>query len=157
MEKIKILFVCLGNICRSPLANEVMQDLVNKAYLSDKFEIESCGTGGWHIGQLPDSRMRKEALKHGIKMTHRGRQIGKEDFVYFDLILPMDNSNKKHLLALCPAQYQSKIKLFRSFDPLAESASAEVPDPYYGGDEGFSLVYQMVERTCVELVKVLMQ
>ncbi len=157
MKKNKILFVCLGNICRSPLANEVMQDLVNKAHLSDRFEIESCGTGGWHIGQLPDSRMRKEALKHGIKMTHRGRQIGREDFAYFDLILPMDNSNKKHLLALCPPQYQSKIKLFRSFDPLAESENAEVPDPYYGGDEGFSLVYQMVERTCVELVKVLMQ
>ncbi len=152
MNKTKILFVCLGNICRSPLANEVLQDLVNRANLQDAFEIDSCGIGAWHIGHLPDIRMRKEAKKHGLNLTHRARQIAKEDFAHYDLILAMDKANLSDLMRLCPAQYRAKIKLFRTFD-LAADDNAEVPDPYYGGDEGFSNVYQMVERSCIELLR----
>ncbi len=155
MKKTKILFVCLGNICRSPLANEVLQDLVNKANLADKFEIDSCGTGAWHAGQLADQRMRSEARKHGITMTHRARQVTQDDFAYYDLILAMDKSNLKRLMALCPPQFATKIKLFRTFDPLANDDDKEVPDPYYGGPTGFSNVYQMVARTCLELIKIL--
>ncbi len=152
MNKTKILFVCLGNICRSPLAHEVFQHLVNEHGLNDRFEIESCGTGAWHVGELPDKRMRVEAQKHGIKMTHRGRTLQPQDFEYFDLILPMDKSNMKNLLAQASPQFKDKIKLFRTFDPQAHDM-AEVPDPYYGGSEGFENVYNIVARTCKALLE----
>ncbi len=153
MEKTKILFVCLGNICRSPLANEILQDLIDKENLQDQFEIDSCGTGAWHVGHLPDERMRLEASKHGITMTHRARQVSKNDFAYYDVILAMDKSNMNNLLLLCPTQFKNKIKLFRSFDPIANNGDAEVPDPYYGGAAGFSNVYQMIERTCLTILR----
>ncbi len=153
MEKHKILFVCLGNICRSPLAHAVFQDLVDKNGLSDKFEIESCGTGSWHVGELPDRRMSKEAKKHGIEMTHLGRTLQVMDFEYFDLILPMDISNMNYLLTKTLPEYRDKIKLFRTFDPEAKSEVAEVPDPYYGREEGFKNVYKIVDRTCKEILR----
>ncbi len=150
----KILFVCLGNICRSPLAHAVFEDLVEKVGREDEFEIESCGTGAWHIGELPDERMMKEASKHSIKMEHlRARRLQVMDFEYYDLILPMDLSNKKYLVSNCPPELVHKIKLFRMFDPEAEDEYAEVPDPYYGGAEGFQNVYHIVERTCKNLLK----
>ncbi len=155
MKKTKILFVCLGNICRSPLAHAVFEDMVKKAGREDEFEIESCGTGAWHVGSLPDERMRAEAAKHGIEMTHRGRTLQVLDFEYYDLILPMDLSNKQNLLDKALGDDKDKIKLFRSFDPLAEDEYAEVPDPYYGGKEGFSNVYKIVERTCENMLKAL--
>ncbi len=153
MKKTKILFVCLGNICRSPLANEILQSLVDKENLQDQFEIDSCGTGAWHVDHLPDERMRLEASKHGITMTHRARQVSKKDFGHYDIILAMDKSNMNNLLRICPAQFKDKIKLFRSFDPNANNGDIEVPDPYYGGADGFCNVYQMVERTCLALLK----
>ncbi len=153
MKKHKILFVCLGNICRSPLAHAVFEDLVDSEGLTDKFEIESCGTGAWHVGELPDSRMRKEAKKHGVEMTHLGRTLNVNDFEYFDLILPMDASNKSNLLRQCPEEFKHKIKLFRTFDPEKTSDTDEVPDPYYGGEEGFQNVYTIVERTARELLR----
>ncbi len=152
MEKIKILFVCLGNICRSPLAHAVFEHKVNERGLSDKFEIESCGTGSWHVGELPDPRMRKEAQKHGINMTHLGRTLQVMDLEYFDWILPMDRSNMGVLLTKALPEFKDKIKLFRHFDPESTDDFAEVPDPYYGGDEGFRLVYDIVDRTCDNLL-----
>ncbi len=152
MEKFKILFVCLGNICRSPLAHAIFQDLVDKNGLSEEFEIESCGIGAWHVGDMPDSRMIAEAKKHGVIMNHPARTLQVMDLEYFNLILPMDLSNKGDLLARSLPEFEDKIKLFRTFDPEAESENAEVPDPYYGGKEGFSNVYQIVERTCVNLL-----
>ncbi len=156
MEKIKILFVCLGNICRSPLAHEVFQDMVNKNGVTDKFEIESGGTEDYHVGDLPDPRMMNEARKHGIEMTHRGRTLSDDDFEYFDMILPMDLSNMAYLQNRSMPEYKDKIKLFRTFDPETLDEMAEVPDPYYGGSEGFTNVYEMVERTCETLLEYLL-
>ncbi len=153
MKKTRILFVCLGNICRSPLAHAVFEDMVEKAGLSDEIEIESCGTGAWHVGNLPDKRMRAEAKKHGINMTHPARTLHADDFEDFDMIFPMDLSNRKYLLSQCPDEYKHKIKLFRTFDPDAESAEAEVPDPYFGGAEGFAHVYDIVDRTAKVLLE----
>ncbi len=153
MKKTKILFVCLGNICRSPLAHAVMQDLVEKKGLTDKIEIESCGTGGWHVGQLPDRRMMAEAKKHGVNMTHRALSFDDFYFEYYDLILPMDHSNRDFLLSDVPSKYRDKIKLFRTFDSMSTDENAEVPDPYYGGAAGFRTVYDIVERTCQNLLE----
>ncbi len=154
MEKTKILFVCLGNICRSPLAHAVFEDLVQREGLSDEFEIESCGTGDWHIGELPDRRMIAEAKKHDIKIEHlRGRTLQAMDFEYYDLILPMDKSNLGVLLTKSLPKFKDKIKLFRTFDPESNDDMAEVPDPYFGGTEGFSHVFEIVDRTCRNLLE----
>ncbi len=152
MKKTKILFVCLGNICRSPLAHAVFEHKVKERGLEDKFEIESCGTGAWHVGELPDGRMRNEAAKHGIDMTHLGRTLQVMDLEYFDLILPMDMSNKQYLMTKALPEFKEKIKLFRTFDPDTTDPTAEVPDPYYGGEQGFANVYQIVDRTCDHLL-----
>ncbi len=153
MKKTKILFVCLGNICRSPLAHAIFEDLVEKNGLSDRFEIESCGVGDWHVGEMPDSRMIAEAKKHNIKMKHLvGRTLQAMDIVYYDLILPMDVSNMGALLTESLPEFKHKIKLFRTFDPLNNTTDAEVPDPYFGGEDGFSDVYEIVERTCKNLL-----
>ncbi len=157
MKPIKILFVCLGNICRSPLAHAVFQDLVDKASQTEYFEIESCGIGAWHIGNLPDSRMIAEAAKHGIAMTHPARRLQVMDFEYYDLILPMDLSNLKYLMSKSPDELKDKIKLFRSFDPESKDEFAEVPDPYYGGADGFSNVYDIVHRSCKNLLEELQE
>ncbi len=154
MKKTKVLFVCLGNICRSPLADAIFHDVVQKNGMEDKFEIESCGIGAWHVGELPDARMVAEANKHGIEMTHKARTLSPEDFEYYDLILPMDLSNLTTLLSKSPEEFKHKIKLFRTFDILG-GEDAEVPDPYYGEDEGFKNVYEIVERTCNNIIKAL--
>ncbi len=152
MEKIKILFVCMGNICRSPLAHAVFLDLVKKARVEENFEIESCGTGSWHVGSLPDKRMRAEAKKHGIIMDHPARTWHEEDAEYFDIILPMDRTNLQELLTRADSAYHNKIQLFRTYDPEADETNDEVPDPYYGGAQGFALVYDIVDRTCKKLL-----
>ncbi len=153
MNNTKILFVCLGNICRSPLANEVFLHLVKQQGLEEQFEIDSCGTGNWHIGSLPDSRMIREAEKHGIEMTHRARTLHEFDFEYYDLILAMDLSNLDTLLHECKKDYRHKVKLFRTYDPETDDTNAEVPDPYYDSEKGFSNVYNIVERTCKNLLQ----
>ncbi len=152
MKKIKVLFVCMGNICRSPLAHALFLDAVERAGVSDHFEIESCGTGAWHVGCLPDTRMRAEASRHGIKMTHPARTWQKNDAAYFDVILPMDRTNYRELLSRSDPQYHKKIQLFRTYDPDATDINDEVPDPYYGGADGFALVYSIVERTVKNLL-----
>ncbi|PID29044.1 MAG: protein tyrosine phosphatase [Candidatus Cloacimonadota bacterium] len=153
MPQFRILFVCLGNICRSPLAHAVFEDLAKKNNLTDKFEIDSCGTGAWHTGELPDKRMRKEASKHGVAMDHPARTLQKNDFEYFDLILPMDLANYDNLKKKSDRKFHEKIKMFRSFDPKTQNPSAEVPDPYFGDQNGFANVYETVERTCKNLLK----
>ena len=149
MSKIaEISFVCLGNICRSPLAQGVFQDLVNREKLDQKIFISSAGTGNWHIGNLPDERMRQTAQSNGIKLDSRAKQFQSEDFNRFNLVLAMDHSNLSRLSEIAPSSLPpDKLMLFRSFDPQS-NGDQDVPDPYYGGTKGFEDVYLMVKRTC---------
>ncbi len=146
-----MLFVCLGNICRSPLAEGIFAAQVSEAGLSDHFDIDSAGTGSWHAGQLPDARMRETARGHGTTLVSRARQFVPGDFSEFDHILVMDRSNQSDVLASPGAESGAdRVQLFRDYDP--EPGDGQVPDPYYGGSEGFETVYSMVERTSSRLL-----
>jgi protein-tyrosine phosphatase len=140
----RLLFVCLGNICRSPTAEGVMRALVREAGLEDEILIDSAGTGDWHAGDPPDRRATATAASRGITLEGRARQIRPSDFEDFDLILAMDTSNYEDLLALAPEEARDKVRLLRSYDPTA--IELDVPDPYYGGPQGFEDVIDMVER-----------
>ena len=151
-EIVEVSFVCLGNICRSPLAQGVFQDLVNREKLDHKIIVTSAGTSSWHIGDLPDERMRQKAQSKGIQLENRARQFQSKDFYQFNLVLAMDQSNLAKLKEMAPRKLpEGKIMLFRSFDPES-NGDLDVPDPYYGGSQGFETVYQMVERTCPPLL-----
>lgn len=141
----KVLFVCLGNICRSPLAEGIMKHKLEMAGLSQRITVDSCGTSNYHIGDKPDVRTRNNAVQNGIKLSHLGRQISASDLDEFDFILAMDRSNHQHIMKLKNASdHAAKIKLLREFD--SESGD-EVPDPYYGGDRGFQEVFEMLDRS----------
>ncbi|MFQ5450500.1 MAG: low molecular weight protein-tyrosine-phosphatase [Nitrospinaceae bacterium] len=150
-----VCFVCLGNICRSPLAQGVFEALVAKEGLKEQIRIASAGTGNWHVGDPPDTRMQITARKYGIRLDNRGRQIQPADFSGFDLILAMDQTNLDVLRQICPHPREAeKLKLFRSFDPQGRgNGGLDVPDPYYGGARGFDLVFQIVDRTCPEILE----
>ena len=143
-KKIKVLFVCLGNICRSPMAEGAFLHLIEKAKLQDRFEVDSAGTAAYHIGKLADERMRKISANHGILLKSRARKITKEDLDYYDYILAMDKENHKNIqkLSVCPL---TNLYLMREFDD--QVPGDEVPDPYYGGLDGFEEVYEMQLRT----------
>ncbi len=141
----RVLFVCLGNICRSPAAEGVFNQLLDEAGLADAFLVDSAGTGAWHEGELPDRRMRQAAAQRGIMLTSIARQVTAGDFERFDYILAMDEANLRDLRALAPAIHHSKIRLFRDLDP--EGPGDDVPDPYYGGAAGFDEVLDIVTRT----------
>ena len=150
-ERVSVLFVCLGNICRSPLAEGVFKAHVDAAGLSDRFVIESAGTGSWHVGAPPDKRMIQTAKGHGVLLTSRGRQFEYKDFESFDHILVMDRSNLHDVLFLDRKdRFSDRVKLFREFDPKPEDY--QVPDPYYGGADGFEQVYSTVDRTSEALL-----
>lgn len=142
---VRVLFVCLGNICRSPTAEGVFRDLVRREDLSDRIVTDSCGTGGWHIGAPPDSRACAEAERRGIDLSDlRARQLRKRDFEEFDYILGMDDRNIASLEAMCPPAHRDRIKLFLSYAP--DIGRHDVPDPYYGGPDGFRDVFNMIEK-----------
>jgi protein-tyrosine phosphatase len=150
-----ICFVCLGNICRSPTAAAVMTHLVAGADLTDRIVIESAGTGGWHVGDGPDPRAAAEARRRGVPMKHAAQKFTARDFARFDVILAMDRENVSDLLAIAPDPADAgKVRLLRSYDPTAPP-NAEVPDPYYGGPDGFADVFDMVERACGGLLAAL--
>lgn len=140
----RILFVCLGNICRSPTAEGLFRAIVKRRGLEDRVEIDSAGTGAWHVGNPPDRRMRQAAKRFGYTLGGRARQVRVEDFERFDLVLAMDRDNLADLEAMCPPEYAERVKLFRSYDD--EGADPDTPDPYYGGEEGFDEVVRIVER-----------
>ena len=149
----RILFVCLGNICRSPLAEGVFRKLVASEGRSAEFEIDSAGTGGWHVGERPDGRMRQTASRHGVSLEDiRARKFKRSDLDDFDLILAMDRNNYQDILALARKDQTDKVRLFRSFDPEI-GGSKDVPDPYYGGPDGFEHVFDIVERTSENLLR----
>ncbi len=153
MKKQRILFVCLGNIVRSPLAENLFRRLTQQAGVGHKYEADSAGTGSWHVGEPPDPRMVRVAAQHGLQYGGRARQFKREDFERFDLIIAMDIDNRAFLFNKArTAEEQAKIHLLREFDPEG-GPNASVPDPYYGGPDGFETVYQIVERSCKGLLE----
>lgn len=168
--RVSVLFVCLGNICRSPTAHGIFQKLVDDADLGDQIHVDSAGTGDWHIGHEPDKRAQEYALKRGYDLSAlRARQVIREDFDHFDYILGMDMQNMSGLEALSSPDYSGHLSLFLDFLEQGEKnektmnegtvdevaiykGAREVPDPYYGGEDGFELVLDMVEKASNNLL-----
>ncbi|MDE6547553.1 MAG: low molecular weight phosphotyrosine protein phosphatase [Muribaculaceae bacterium] len=152
-EKVKILFVCLGNICRSPAAHGVMERLVKEQGVADQFEIDSAGLYGGHAGDLPDSRMRAHARRRGLELTHRSRKVRESDFDRFDIIVAMDDSNYDQLRAMAPTPEDEK-KVVKMADFFTQHPWADcVPDPYYDGAQGFENALDLIEDGCFTLLK----
>lgn len=150
-DHISILFVCLGNICRSPAAEGVMQALVDEEGAAARFTIDSAGTGDYHIGDLPDRRMRIHARRRGYELTHRCRQVRAYDFDDFDIIVAMDASNERNLRRIAPSpEAEAKIVQMAEFVDIA-SRYDHIPDPYYEGAEGFELVLDLLQSACRNL------
>ena len=166
----RLLFVCLGNICRSPTAEGVMRSLVERDGLEASIELESAGTGGWHVGSPPDERATAAARAHGVLLEGRARQVTPEDFDRFDLLLAMDRENMRELRRLAPGEVErAKVRMLREFDPVnlargLEGSAAgdrhrqdeqdlDVPDPYYGASGGFEEVFELVHAACEGLLE----
>ncbi|MDP3816271.1 low molecular weight protein-tyrosine-phosphatase [Pseudomonas sp.] len=146
----RVLFVCLGNICRSPTAEGVLRHKLREAGLEGCIEVDSAGTGDWHVGKAPDSRTRQAALQRGYDLSAlRGRQVEAADFQRFDLILAMDSNNLSNLQRLRPGNAAAELDLLLRRYQLALD---EVPDPYYGGEEGFEQVLDLLEQACDALL-----
>lgn len=151
-KKLRVLFVCMGNICRSPTAEGVFKHQVEQAGLKAQIESDSAGTHAYHIGEPPDARSQAAAAKRGYDLSaQRARQVSVEDFAGFDYVLAMDLHNRELLLQRCPAEHRGKVRLFLEF---AEGAAVrEVPDPYYGGAQGFEEVLDLVEDAAEGLLR----
>jgi len=154
---LRILFVCLGNICRSPLAEGIFQHLIEKNGLENKIFCDSSGTSGWHIGEPPDARSEHIASQHGINLDHYGRQLEADDFDTFDYIIAMDKSNYNHIRAAEGFEKfdEGNLLMMRKFDEI--EPNSDVPDPYFGGPDGFENVYKMLHRSCSNLLKYLVE
>ncbi len=140
---IKVLFICMGNICRSPTAHGVFQKLVDDKGLTQAFLIDSAGTHAYHVGHAPDNRSVSTALGHGVDISNlKARQVHESDFEYFDYLLVMDEHNYSMTIDNCPAEHASKVQFF--LDYAKGSALKEVPDPYYGEGNGFERVYDLI-------------
>lgn len=150
----RLLFVCMGNICRSPTAEAVMRAVVAREELADAIEIDSAGTGSWHVGDPPDARSTATAAQRGIVMAGAARQVTEADFDHYDLILAADEQNVAALRGLAPDDAaEAKVHLLREFDPKSvASGDLEVPDPYYGGPDGFEHVLDLVQDACEGLL-----
>jgi protein-tyrosine phosphatase len=146
-ERIGVLFVCLGNICRSPLAEAVFRAQVLEADLAHRFDIDSAGTSDYHLGDPPDTRTVQVAVARGVILEHRARQLIRADLERFDYILAMDTDNLRRARRLTNTYVHARVQLLRDFDPAAPEG-AEVPDPYYGGARGFEEVHDLVESAC---------
>ncbi|MBL4797763.1 MAG: low molecular weight phosphotyrosine protein phosphatase [Oleispira sp.] len=148
---IKVLFVCLGNICRSPTAHAVLERKLAMVGLSEMVEVDSAGTAAWHVGKQPDLRSQQTARKRDYDLSHlRARQAMADDFLEFDYVLAMDDENLGNLKAIVPKKTKSSPKLFlKSYSTLGFT---QVPDPYYGGEGGFEAVLDMIEDACDQLI-----
>lgn len=143
-KKVKVLFCCMGNICRSPLAQGVFEDLVAREGLDHLIEVDSAGTHAYHVGEAPDSRAQATARARGIELGgQKARQFGGDDFARFDYVLAMDRGNLEILHGSCPAELRQKVRLYLDYAP--DRPEEEVPDPYYGGQSGFDQVLELVE------------
>lgn len=149
--KKRLLFVCLGNICRSPAAEGVMKSIVKTAGMEDEFVIDSAGIGDWHIGQLPDHRMRKHGAQRGYQFDSRARQFNVDDFANFDHIYVMDHENKRMITAMAATEEDGKkVEMLASY--LKDNLNVDVvPDPYYGEDQDFKYALDLIEIACKEL------
>ena len=147
----KVLFVCMGNICRSPTAEGVFRHKVEQNNLQDQISIDSAGTHAYHVGNPPDRRAQDAALKRDIDLSQqRARRVSADDFLKFDYVIAMDESNMGDLLSICPAGYEDRLHLFLAF---SDSEKSEVPDPYYGQGRGFEIVLNLVEDASEGLLK----
>ena len=145
---VRICFVCLGNICRSPTAEAVMRGLLEREGLHEHVDVDSAGTGAWHVGEPPDHRARAAAKRRGLEVGGQARKVVREDFDRFDFLVAMDRSNRKDLERLAPSgEAHERIFLLRDFDSDTPEGS-EVPDPYYGGGDGFERVLDICEAAC---------
>lgn len=152
MEKKKVLFVCLGNICRSPSAEAVFNGVIKKEGVADQFEVDSAGTSGWHAGEPADQRMQSHAIKRGYNLTSISRKFNPHsDFDHFDMIIGMDDSNIENLKRMA-RNPEDLNKLFKMTDFSTSFDYDEIPDPYYGGSEGFELVLDLLEDSCEEML-----
>ncbi len=151
MGQIKVLFVCMGNICRSPTAEGVFRHQVEQNNLTDQISIDSAGTHAYHVGNPPDQRAQDAAIKRNINLSEqRARRVSADDFLEFDYVVAMDESNMDDLLSICPAGYEDRIYLFLAFSGSEEN---EVPDPYYGQGRGFEIVLNLVEDAAAGLLE----
>lgn len=150
----RVLFVCLGNICRSPTAEGVMRRLVHEAGLEDDIALDSAGTGAWHVGNAPDPRSTEAARRRGTVLDGHARQVTAADFDAFDVLLAMDATNLHELRQRAPdAAARGKVRMLREFDPASTGElDLDVPDPYYGGPGGFDAVLDLVEAACAGLL-----
>jgi protein-tyrosine phosphatase len=152
-----VLFVCLGNICRSPTAEGVMRALVRDAGLEEQIELDSAGTGSWHVGEAPDARATAAARQRGIVLEGAARQVRSDDFARFDLILAMDQANLRELRRLAPGESaQARVRLLREWGRTGSQSSdgdLDVPDPYHGGPGGFEEVLDLVHGACESLLQ----
>lgn len=155
MTQVKVLFVCLGNICRSPLAEGIFRFKVSERGLKDQFKIDSCGTSDFHIGEKPDERSVANAKKNGVDYMHRGRQLKKSDFYDFHYILPMDDLNLRDIEKLKPQDATAKVMKMRALDDGDQNG--DVPDPYYGGENGFQLVFDILDHSTDKLLEELIE
>ena len=152
MKKVKVLFVCMGNICRSPTAHGVFEALVEREGLADLIEVDSAGTHAYHIGKSPDRRSQDTARKRGLDISsQRARKAESSDFDQYDYILAMDQDNYHALCSICPEGKENKLQLLMDYAP--ELRMREVPDPYYGGPHGFEKVFDMVEAAAIGLLE----
>lgn len=151
-KNVKVLFVCLGNICRSPTAEGIFRDMVKRRGLTGRVLHDSCGTGDWHQGEPPDPRAITEAHRRGIDISDlRARQIRAADFAAFDYIVTMDHDNHHEVRRLCPPVHGGKVHHAVSFAP--QNGADHVPDPYYGGTKGFAQVYELLTAICEGLLQ----
>jgi protein-tyrosine phosphatase len=151
-EPVRVCFVCLGNICRSPTAEGIMLQLVEQAGLSSRIAIDSAGTGGYHVGERADPRSQAEAMRHGVPLPSRARKFMPGDFEDFEYVVAMDRRNQRDLLSLAEGPEQAaKVRLLRAFD-AASGRALDVPDPYYGEGDGFSRVYDICLAGCTGLL-----
>ena len=148
---VKVLFVCMGNICRSPTAQGVFENLIIREGLQEHVHVDSAGTHAYHIGEPPDPRSQQAALRRGIDLSvQRARKVRPEDFFEFDYVLAMDRSNYDNLKDICHPDYEDRLRLFLEFAP--DAGTPDVPDPYYGGAQGFERVLDLIETAAVGLL-----
>jgi len=150
----RLLFVCLGNICRSPAAEGVFLSLIHAQGIESNYEVDSAGTGGWHVGSPADSRMQRAAKRRGIDLPSKARQINSKDLNYFDYILTMDNDNLSLVKSMAKKEKLSKTPIIKPILSYSDNKKLiEVPDPYYGGEKGFEEVLDLLGDACLGLLK----